>query len=161
MKNVSRQRRPLGITLIAIGKLIKVLLLVTAGVAALTLLHRSLPGQLVSWAGALRIDSRAHYLERALLAANEASSKELEEVGIGSLCYALLFAIEGLGLWFQRRWGEYFTITITGSFIPFEVYELVKRSSAPRFTTLLLNLVALSYLVVRVVRRRARRTESA
>ena len=29
-------------------------------------------------------------------------------------------------MFFQKRWAEYFTVIITASFIPFEIYHLIK-----------------------------------
>lgn len=144
------QRRPLGLTLIAIGKLLKVLLLLGAGLTSLLMLNHACRSTLLHWGEVLRAGSSSYYVHRAVAAISGVSAKRLEELGIGSFIYAALFAIEGLGLWFQKRWAEYFTIIITTSFLPIEIYELVRHASAAKVVTLVLNVAAVVYLVVRV-----------
>ena len=50
------------------------------------------------------------------------------------------------------RWGEYFTIIITGSFIPMELYELAHCPGVLRFTITAINVAAVVYLVIRIRR---------
>lgn len=147
--------RPLGLTLIAIGKLLKVLTLLVAGVTSLAMLNHDGRTAVLHWAEVLRADSNSRYVHRAVAAVSGVSQKRLEELGLASFLYAALFAVEGLGLWFQKRWAEYLTIVITLSFVPFEIYEISHGASAAKVVTLVLNLAAVTYLVVRVyVRRR-------
>ena len=54
---------------------------------------------------------------------------------------------EGAGLLFRKRWAEYFTVVMTGVFIPLEVYELVKRYTTLRLGVLALNAAVLGYLI--------------
>ena len=58
-----------------------------------------------------------------------------------------LFVVEGMGLWRQKRWAEYLTVIATASFVPLEVYELVKDVTLPRIAALLANLLVVAYLV--------------
>jgi len=65
--------------------------------------------------------------------------------------YAGLFLTEGTGLLLRKRWGEIVTIVITGSFIPFEIYELVvKEFSVFKVLLLIGNVAVLAYLIWRV-----------
>lgn len=147
-------KRPLGLTIIAIGKAIKVVVLLAVGTVALILVGKNPPAELLHWADMLRVDPGNRYLYRVLEKVTGATPKKLEELGVGTFVYAALFAIEGIGLWLQKRWAEYFTIAITLSFIPLEMFEIVRHASVGKVVTLVLNLAALVYLVVRVVRHR-------
>lgn len=147
-------KRPLGLTLIAIGKAIKVIVLLAVGTAALALVGKNPPAVLLHWADMLRVDAGNRYLYRILEKLTGATPKKLEELGVGTFLYAALFSIEGTGLWLQKRWAEYFTIAITLSFIPLEIFEIVRHASVGKVVTLILNVAALVYLVVRVVVRR-------
>jgi uncharacterized membrane protein (DUF2068 family) len=144
------QRRPLGLTLIAVGKLLKVLILLTAGVTSLAMLDSGGRALLLHWAEAVRAGTSSELVQRAIAAISGVSAKRLEELGIGSFIYAVLFAVEGTGLWLQKRWAEYFTLIITTSFLPIELYELVRHVSAAKITTLVLNLAAVVYLALRL-----------
>lgn len=151
---MQKEKRPLGLTLIAIGKLAKVLVLVTFGVLAIVLAEKDPPMQLIQWADALRVDTGGKLFGRAFETVAGMSSKKLDELGIGAFVYAALFATEGIGLWLQKKWAEYLTIVITISFIPLEIFEIAKHPSAPKIVTLVLNVAAVVYLLVRVFARR-------
>jgi uncharacterized membrane protein (DUF2068 family) len=147
-------KRPLGLTLIAVGKWVKVCVLIAVGVVALAMFERTPSGILFEWADGLRIDPNSRYLHRAVTAVSGVTPRRLEEISFGTFVYAALFAVEGLGLWFQKHWAEYFTLAITGSFIPLEIYELVEKPNPAKGVTLVLNLAAMVYLLVRVAHRK-------
>ncbi len=144
-------------TIIAIGKLVKVVTLVTLGTVALVMVHKDPPSMLVGWADALRVDTSNRAIHRLIAASTGLTTKRLEELGAGTFAYAAVFAVEGTGLWLQKRWAEYFTIGVTISFVPLEVFEIVHRASAPKIVTLVLNIAAVVYLVARAVKRRRER----
>ena len=41
--------------------------------------------------------------------------------------YAVLEAVEMVGLWLTKRWAEYLTFIATVALIPLEVYEIVDK----------------------------------
>lgn len=67
-------------------------------------------------------------------------------VGVGA--YAALEALEAVGLWLMRRWGEYVAVVGTSVFIPLEVYELSEKASALKALALAVNVGAVVYLLV-------------
>ena len=75
---------------------------------------------------------------------------KLKAIGLVAFLYAALFSVEGVGLWMAKRWAEYLTIIATSSFVPFEVYELVRRASWQRGATLGINLLVVGYLIWKV-----------
>jgi uncharacterized membrane protein (DUF2068 family) len=151
----------IGLKVIAVGKLIKVVALVSVGIAALVAAHRDPPALLVDAANALGVDPDGRHMHRLVAKLAGTDAKKLDEVSFGSFVYAALFAVEGIGLWMKKRWAEYLTIVITTSFIPLEIYELVKHFSAAKVATLVFNVAVVVYLVVRVVSDRARRPAHA
>lgn len=62
--------------------------------------------------------------------------------------YAVLEAVEVVGLWHLRRWAEYLTFVATTIFIPFEIYELVEKVSVFKVIALVINLAVVLYLLV-------------
>jgi uncharacterized membrane protein (DUF2068 family) len=64
------------------------------------------------------------------------------------LAYAALEALEGVGLWFNKRWAEYLTFVATTVLIPYEVYELTLRVSAFKLVVLVINLAVALYLLL-------------
>ncbi|HET7296266.1 MAG TPA: DUF2127 domain-containing protein, partial [Gemmatimonadales bacterium] len=78
--------------------------------------------------------------------------RRLKEISAGTFFYAALLLTEGTGLLLARRWAEYFTVIVTGSFIPLEVYELAKRITLTRLSVIGINVAIVWYLVVRLRR---------
>lgn len=76
------------------------------------------------------------------------SPLHLEEVGAALAAYALLEAVECVGLWRGRRWAEYLTLVATVALVPLEGLELVDRFSGVKVATLALNLAVAVYLLV-------------
>ena len=140
-----------GLRIIAIGKLFKATALVTIGILALTMARGGDPPEAFRhWVHALQIDQDNRIVHGLLAKISGVEPRKLAEIGLGSFLYAVLFATEGVGLWLEKRWAEYFTIGITLSFIPLELYEIGKHPNAPKIIVLVLNVIALIYLVVRV-----------
>jgi uncharacterized membrane protein (DUF2068 family) len=150
-----------GLKIIAIGKLIKVIALVSVGIAALAAAHGNPPALLVDAANALGVDPNGRHMHRVVEKLSGVPAKKLDEIGFGSFVYAALFAVEGIGLWMQKRWAEYLTLVITTSFIPLELYELVKHVSPAKVATLIFNVAVVVYLLVRVLTARGRRPAPA
>lgn len=85
---------------------------------------------------------------------NALTPVRLRLASVASFVYAALFLTEGTGLLLHKYWAEWFTVIATGSLIPFEIYEIVKETTAIRVGTLIANIAVVVYLVVRIVRRR-------
>ncbi|HEX4539963.1 MAG TPA: DUF2127 domain-containing protein [Acidimicrobiales bacterium] len=62
--------------------------------------------------------------------------------------YAVLEAVEMVGLWYGRRWAEYLTFVATTVLLPLEVYELTTRITALKVIALVVNLAIVVYLLL-------------
>jgi uncharacterized membrane protein (DUF2068 family) len=83
-------------------------------------------------------------LVRHIAHAFELSSSTLQWIAVGLAAYAL---IEAVGLWLMKRWGEYFAVIATSVFLPLEIYELTEKITAMRLIALLVNIVAVIWLL--------------
>jgi len=75
------------------------------------------------------------------------SSSHLHLVGGVLLLYGLVEGIEGIGLWFQRRWAEYLTFVVTTSLLPLEIYEIANRATVFKVIALVINVAVVVYLL--------------
>jgi uncharacterized membrane protein (DUF2068 family) len=66
----------------------------------------------------------------------------------GTIGYAILHTIEGIGILRGKRWGGLLIILATSSLIPLECYEIVRHRSPVRIAALVLNLGIVVYLIV-------------
>jgi uncharacterized membrane protein (DUF2068 family) len=145
--------RDLGITLIALFKFLKALLLLAVALGAIGLLRGGVPQ-----ASDHILEMFSSGAERNVALAvvgriTAMSPKRIGELGIVAFLYAVVFLVEGTGLWLQRRWAEYLTIIVTASLIPFEIYELMHGVTAARVATVVVNVAVVVYLIVRLRRR--------
>ena len=143
-------RHDRGIVVIALFKMLKAVLLILAGAGMLSLLRPSAATEVQEWLAQLTMLRGQQLVQRALALLDAASPLKLTGVGLASITYGVLFATEGIGLWLEKRWAEYLTIVATGSFIPFELYELVRKLTVVRAGALVANIAAVAYLVYRL-----------
>ena len=136
--------------LIALFKLLKAALLIAVGVGALKLLHKDVAGAVEHWVELLRLDPNNHYIDIALEKASSLTPDKIKQLGLGSMTYAGLFLIEGIGLWLEKRWAEWLTVIITSSLIPFEIYEICRHTTAIKIAVLLINIAIVAYLFFRI-----------
>ena len=138
------------ITVIAIFKLVKGVLLVAVGIGALKLLHKDAGDILERWIDVLRVDPDNRYVHASLAKVLSVNDRMLKEISAGTFAYAALFLTEGTGLLLRKRWAHYFTIIVTGSFFPLEIYEFARHPSAAKAAVIVLNVAIIAYLIVRL-----------
>ncbi len=138
------------IRLIAVFKLLKAALLIAVGMSALHLVHKdvaSVAEHLVTMFG---LDPGNHYVGKALQKVSDLTPNKIKGLGVVSFIYAGLFLTEGIGLWLVKRWGEWFSVIITSSLIPVEVYEIFRHPSAIKGLVLIINIAVVGYLLYRI-----------
>jgi uncharacterized membrane protein (DUF2068 family) len=138
------------IRLIAAFKLLKAALFIAIGVSALKLLHQDVAPTLDHWATMLGLDPGNQYVDEALQKLADLSPNKIKGLGVVSFIYAGLFLTEGIGLWMVKRWAEWFTIIVTSSLVPVEIYEIHRRPSPLKILALIINLAVVAYLGYRV-----------
>jgi len=146
-----------GLQLIAAFKLFKGLVLFAVGIGAVKLLHKDVAFEVERWADLFRVDPNNHYIHHLLERFSILDDRKLKELSVGTFFYSALLLTEGIGLLLAKRWAEYFTIIVTSSFIPLEIYELTKRVSWARLVVLILNILVVVYLVIELRRNHKKR----
>lgn len=138
--------RSRGLLLIAAFKLLKAAALIAVGIGALKLLHKDVAAVVDGWVNAFRVDPHNHYIYWLLSKLSKVDDRRLKELSIGTFIYAGVFLTEGTGLAFRKRWAEYFTIIVTASFLPLEIYELFRHLTTAKAVALLVNVAVVVYL---------------
>ena len=124
------------IRLVAVFKLVKAVALIATGIGVLKLMHMDVGAELEHWIVRLGLDPGSHYVNEVLEKATRLSPEKIKALGLVSFVYAGLFLTEGLGLWFLKRWAEWFTVIITSSLVPVEVWEIHLHPSAVKVVVL-------------------------
>jgi uncharacterized membrane protein (DUF2068 family) len=143
-------KRDKWVVLIGITKVIKGALLILVAFGALKLIHKDAAEQITRWLNSLYVDPHSHFFQKMLGKISGLDTKKLIWASAGTFLYAGQVLTEGIGLLMRKRWAEYFTVFITGSFIPFEIYELVKEFNAFKVVVTIANAAIVVYLVWRL-----------
>jgi len=138
------------IRLIALFKLLKSALLIAVGMSALRLLHKDIASVLEHWVAMLGLDPGNRYVDRALQKFGNLTPNKIKSFGVVSFIYAALFLTEGIGLWLVKRWAEWFSVIITTSLVPIELYEIYRHPSVIKCLVLVLNIAVVGYLLYRI-----------
>jgi uncharacterized membrane protein (DUF2068 family) len=144
------------LVLIAALKAVKSLLLIAVGLAAVGAFHVGVGAASQRLLSMFSSGTDRRVTQTVIAHLSGLSPRRIEALGIGAFAYATLFGVEAVGLWLERRWAQYLTVIATISFIPFEIYELVREVTPARIIALVVNVAVAVYLVVRLWRTRKR-----
>src|SRR5271169_491031 len=142
---------------IALYKIVKVVLLLAVAYGELRLRDASLAAKLLSWAQARPYGLEHRIVTQLLEWFSGLSVPRINALRIVTLAYAAVFAVEGIGLWMQKRWAEWLTTIITASLIPLEAWEMFFRPTIGKVLILLANDAVVGYLVWHVRKTQALR----
>lgn len=136
-----------GLLLIGLFKLGKSILFFCIGMGAIHMLHKDLGEVVMRVAMALKFDPESRFVALVLNKVDLIDVHKLKLISLGTFAYSMVALTEGVGLMLERVWAEYLTLILTISFLPWELYELVRRPNWFRLSLLLINLAVLAYLV--------------
>ena len=145
------------LVLIAIYKLAQAGLFLAIGVGALHLLHKDADDVLAAVADRLRFNPEGRIVHFLIDRASLLNDPILRRIGLAAFCYAAISLAEGIGLYLEKTWGEILTLVITVSFLPWEVFEILRRITWARVSLLAINICVFWYLLMLVAQQRQQR----
>jgi len=135
-------------------KLAKSLACLAALAAALRLTSGERLNRWVDWLERLRADPHNRLVDWIADRVPNLTHERLRLVIAGLGIYAVLYAVQGIGLIADRRWAEYLTIATTSLLLPVEFYELLRAPTVMKALVLIANIFIVAFLA-RDVRRPA------
>lgn len=151
-----RQRHP-GLRVIAFYELVKTVGLLLLALAAFRLDRQENFEHLVHWLEHLNLTGSNELRWKLVSMLVDLGPSKFVAIGLVTLGYAVLFAIEGIGLWLGKYWAEWFTVIATGSLIPLELYETLYHFGWIKLAMLVGNVAIIVYLVRIALQPRASR----
>jgi uncharacterized membrane protein (DUF2068 family) len=118
-----------------------------AGFGVLSLVHRDAWDVAESFLEWLHISPETHYAQVFLNLADQVTDAKVWAVAIGALAYSTLRFFEAYGLWRERAWAEWLALVSGAIYLPFEVYELIRRPDWIRLAIFAVNLAVVLYMV--------------
>jgi uncharacterized membrane protein (DUF2068 family) len=149
------QSRNRVLLLIAVYKFLHALFFFAIAMGAHHLLHKNVADQIELFARHLRFNPESRLVIFVLRKASLINGPVLERISLVAYCYATLTLVEGIGLYLEKAWGEFLTLAVTASFLPWEIFEIFRRLTWVRVGLLTINILVFLYLL-RLVLDRAR-----
>jgi len=144
------QKKDHALRAIAYFKLVKGAALFVLAIGVLHLMHRDVGEMLEHWFNKLRIDPENRYAASLLSKAGLLNERKIEVVSALTFVYSAMFLTEGGGLFFQKRWAEWFSVIATASFIPVEIFEVCKHVSIVKLILVAANMGIVGFLIFRL-----------
>ena len=104
------------------------LLLLYRGRVPIHLLHKDLGDEVTRLALKLRFDPESRLVALLLEKVDLIDAHRLKQISVATFGYSALALTEGIGLLLEKVWAEYLTLILTMSFLPWELYELVRQT---------------------------------
>ena len=149
-----RQKHNRWLVLIAAYKFLLGLMFVAVGVGALRLLHKDIDDVISQIGDMLRFNPESRFVNFLYDRASLINDPLLRRIGALAFSYAGLSFAEGIGLYLEKAWGEFLTLAITASFLPWEIFEIFHRLTWVRVGLLVVNVLVFIYLMKIVASRR-------
>lgn len=143
----SHSRQLKALRAVASVEFIKGLVVLLAGFGVLSLVHRDAWDVAESFLEWLHISPEAHYAQVFLNLADQVTDAKLWGVALLALGYSALRFAEAYGLWRERAWAEWLALISGAIYLPFEIYELVRRLDWIPLVIFLVNLAVVLYMV--------------
>jgi uncharacterized membrane protein (DUF2068 family) len=146
--------------LIALDKFLHAALFIVIGLGAHRLLHKDIADQIELLSRHLHFDPESRLINFILEKASLLNDPALRRIGFVAFAYAGISLAEGIGLYLEKAWGEFLTLAITASFLPWEMFEIFRRVTWIRVGLLTINLLVFAYLLQLVLGRARSRAKS-
>ena len=124
----------------------KGLIVLLAGFGVLSLVHRDAWDVAENFLEWLKISPDSQYAQVFLNLADQVTDAKLWAVALGAVAYSSLRFAEAYGLWRERAWAEWLALISGAIYLPFEIYEIVRRPDWIRFTILAVNLAVVLFM---------------
>lgn len=141
-------RKPIlsGVRLIAAVEAAKGAIVLLAGLGLLALIHRDVQAIAEHIVRFSHLNPASRYPRIFVDVASHTTDGRLWAMAAAAALYSSVRGIEAYGLWFERRWAEWFAMVGSGLYLPVEVFELYHRWTWIKVGILATNIVIVAYM---------------
>ena len=143
-----------GLRVVSLFEAAKGLLVLLTGFGLLAYVHKDLHQAAEHLVRHFHLNPASGYPRIFLDLADRVTDAQLWLLALSALLYAVLRFVEAYGLWMQRRWAEWFGLLTGGTYVPLEIFEVMRKATWPRVTLLIVNSAIVAYLLFIVYRER-------
>lgn len=139
---------------VALLETAKGLLVLLAGIGALSFIHHDAQRLAERLVGHLHLNPASSYPRIFLQFAAQVADSRLGTLAALAAGYALVRFIEAYGLWRERRWVEWFAAVSGGIYVPFEIYNLFHGDAWLSLGALSVNIAVVGLMINALLRGR-------
>ena len=125
----------------------KGILVLLTGFGVLSLMHHDAQRLAEQLVGHLHLNPARNFPRIFIDAAAHLTDARLWMLATLAALYGLVRFIEAYGLWYGRRWAEWFAAISGGVYIPFELYELLQGATWISFLALMVNVFVVGLMI--------------
>jgi uncharacterized membrane protein (DUF2068 family) len=147
-KAAERHRRRAALRAVASLELAKGLVVLLLGFGAVSMVHKDAWDAAEALLRFLHVNPDHHrYAQVFLNLADNVTDAKLWALAGGALAYSIVRFTEAYGLWRERTWAEWFALISGALYVPFEAYEVIRRTTPIHVAVLLINLGIVFYML--------------
>ena len=144
-----KRKRPIGLKIIVTYKAALFLLLsLTSVVLLLALKNHS---RLIAFSKSYILESKLSLIEGFVEKVLTQKPETIRYSGIVAGVYALVTAVEAIGLWYRQVWAEVLVLILVGTSIPLEIHELIKGVTLLKSVVFVVNIAIFVYILKFVI----------
>lgn len=139
-----KNKRSTGLLAIVVYKAFVALLLAITALSLLLALNNY--QSLVTLSESYVLEGKLAPIEFVVEKIMKIKRQTLELSGITAGLYAVVTAIEAIGLWYEKTWAKILSIGLVGISIPPEIFELIRGVTPLKLVIFFINIAVLWYL---------------
>lgn len=140
-----KKKRPLGLIAIVLYKAFVATLLGIVAIGLFLTLRNYV--ELQVFADEYTLEGKSGLINWVLEKVLNVSPRTLRFSGLGAAGYAIVTAIEAIGLWYEKRWAHILVLFLVGISIPPEIYELSRSITVLKAIVFVINVAVFVYLL--------------
>ena len=135
-----------GIRIVAVFEAGKAALVLLAGMGLLSLVHKDVQALAERFVERFHMNPAHEYPHIFIEAASKLTDARLWQLAWLALGYAIIRLVEAYGLWWHRRWAEWFALVSGGMYIPIEIYEVFHHVTWIKVCVVIVNAGIVAYM---------------
>ncbi len=94
----------------------------------------------------MHVDPAHTFAIRLVSLADKITPEKVEMAAAIAILYALIRFTEGYGLWNARTWAEWFALISGAAYLPWEVFEFLRKPNWFHATLIAINVIVVLYI---------------
>jgi uncharacterized membrane protein (DUF2068 family) len=132
---------------VALLEFLKGVAVLLLGFGVLSLVHHDAWVVAGDFLDALHVNPGARFAQVFLDLADRLNDVHLWQIAAVGATYCTLRFVEAYGLWKARAWAEWLAFASGSIYLPFELYELARKTTPIRAAILLINVAIVLYML--------------